>query len=104
LGGAERKGAWEPPARLDVIAIMGGVELDFTEADLLEGETVVEVLAIMGGVKIIVPGDIDIESGSGLGIMGGFASVSHRADSDDDPPLLRIRGVALMGGVEIKFK
>ena len=52
LGGSSRKGSWEPPARLRVPALMGGVELDFREANLLEGETVVDVLAVMGGVTI----------------------------------------------------
>ena len=44
LGGSTRKGSWEPPALLRVLAFMGGVELDFREADLLEGETVLEIL------------------------------------------------------------
>ncbi len=78
LGGASRKGSWEPPARLQVLALMGGVELDFREADLLEGETVVEVLAVMGGVNIVVPPDIDVEA-SGVGFLGGFGSLSSQA-------------------------
>ena len=102
LGGSARKGSWEPPARLRVLAVMGGVELDFREADLYEGETVVDVLAIMGGVSIIVPPDIDVEA-SGLGFMGGFGSLSHHAE-DAGAPLLRIGGTAVMGGVEIKVK
>ena len=102
LGGSARKGSWEPPARLRVLAVMGGVELDFREADLYEGETVVDVLAIMGGVSIIVPPDIDVEA-DGLGFMGGFGSLTQRAD-DAGAPLLRIVGTAVMGGVEIKVK
>ncbi len=102
LGGAARKGNWEPPARLRVLAVMGGVELDFREADLYEGETVVDILTIMGGVSIIVPPDIDVETG-GLGLMGGFSSFSNRAD-EAGAPKLRIQGTAIMGGVDIKLK
>ena len=102
LGGASRKGSWEPPARLQVLALMGGVELDFREADLLEGETVVEVLAVMGGVNIVVPPDIDVRA-SGVGFLGGFGSLSSQA-KDADAPLLRIKGLAVMGGVEVRVK
>ena len=102
LGGSVRKGAWEPPARLQVLALMGGVELDFREADLLEGETVVEVLAIMGGVNITVPPDVDLQV-DGTGFLGGFTSVGNRA-KDADAPRLIIKGLAVMGGVDVKVK
>lgn len=102
LGGANRKGAWEPPAYLSVTAVLGGVELDFREADLLEGETVVEVFALMGGVSIVVPPHVDVQS-SGNGFLGGFTGLSHRA-KEDDAPLLRIEGTAVLGGVDVKVK
>ena len=102
MGGAERKGHWEPAAQISVFAFCGGAKLDFREAELLEGETVVNVFALMGGVTIFVPRDIDVEV-EGSGIMGGFTHLSQRA-GDDDVPLLRVTGLALMGGVEIKVK
>jgi hypothetical protein len=102
LGGSSRKGSWEPPARLRVLALMGGVELDFREANLLEGETVVDVLAVMGGVTIVVPPDVDVET-SGTGFLGGFGGVSNHA-KETNAPLLRIRGLAVMGSVDVKVK
>lgn len=102
LGGSTRKGSWEPPALLRVVAFMGGVELDFREADLLEGETVVEILAFMGGVNIVVPPDVQLQA-HGTGLLGGFQSASNHAP-DPDAPRLRISGLALMGGVEVKVK
>jgi hypothetical protein len=98
MGGAERKGAWTPPRTLDVLAIMGGVGLDFREARFVDGETQINVAAIMGGVEIIVPPGVRVES-SGIGIMGGFESFDQTAEPS--APLLRITGIALMGGVEI---
>lgn len=102
LGGAARRGCWEPPARLRVFALMGGVELDFSDAVLLEGETVIEVYTLMGGVNILAPPDVDVET-HGIGLLGGFSSVTHRAD-ESDAPLLTIKGFAIMGGVETKIK
>ena len=102
MGGAERKGHWEPAAQISVFAFWGGAKLDFREAELLEGETVLNVFALMGGVTILVPRDIDVEV-EGSGIMGGFTHLSQRAD-DDNAPFLRVTGLAVMGGVEIKAK
>jgi hypothetical protein len=102
MGGSVRKGPWEPPETLYTLALMGGVELDFREAALLEGMTEVAVLAVMGGVKIVVPDDVDVEV-NGIGIMGGFEHVSRHVPGEDRP-LIRIKGLALMGGVEVKVK
>jgi hypothetical protein len=102
MGGAMRKGPWSPARNVYVTTFMGGASLDFREASLDSGVTEVYVLAIMGGVEIIVPPGLQVES-SGIGIMGGFDH-GRGATRNPDPnaPILRISGLALMGGVEIK--
>lgn len=102
LSGATRKGPWEPPETLYAVGFLGGVELDFRQAALLEGVTEVKALALMGGVDIIVPDDVDVEV-SGFGFMGGFDHVSQHLPGGDRP-LVRISGLALMGGVSVKVK
>lgn len=102
MGASVRKGPWEPPETLYALSLMGGINLDFREAALLEGVTEVSILALMGGVKIVVPDDVDVEV-NGIGIMGSFEHVSHHAPGDARP-LVRIKGLALMGGVEVKVK
>ena len=102
LTGVNRKGGWEPPETLRVLSVMGGVHLDFRQAELLEGVTEVVVTAIMGGVDIIVPPGADVQS-NGFALMGEFAHVSHRSPHADSPAL-RIRGFSLMGGVTVKIK
>lgn len=101
MGGSERKGAWTPAKNLYVIAVMGGVVLDFREARMDPGVTELFVLALMGGVEIIVPPGLHVDS-TGIGIMGGF---EHRGDSrfpiDTSAPVLRVTGAGVMGGVEI---
>ncbi len=101
MGGAERKGAWNPPANLYVVAVMGGSLLDFREAQLGPGVTNVMVVAMMGGVEIVVPPGLRVES-NGMGIMGGFEHAGQQPVEPRDGPVLRISGVAIMGGVEIK--
>jgi hypothetical protein len=104
LGGVERKGRWIPARRSYTVAVMGGLSLDFREALLPPGETEVWIFALMGGAEIIVPPGLSVES-DGIAIMGGF---EHREEAvvrdDPDAPVLRLRGFALMGGVEVAIR
>ena len=102
MSGAARKGHWEPAAKFRVLAVLGGAELDFRDADMLEGTTEVHVLAIMGGCNIIVPPDVAVQV-NGVGFMGGFSHLRHHPP-DDDAPLIKVRGLAVMGGVEVKVR
>lgn len=102
LGGSTRRGNWEPAARIDCTAIMGGVNLDLREADLIEGTTTIRCFAFWGGINIIVPPDVDVEA-DGTGIAGGFDHMDYRAP-DSAVPTVRVEGVALMGGVTIRVK
>jgi hypothetical protein len=102
MGGAVRKGGWTPGRNVYVTAFMGGACLDFREANLDAGVTEVYVLAMMGGVEIIVPPGLRVES-NGIGIMGGFDHGGPGTGAyDPRAPVLRISGVAIMGGVEIR--
>ncbi len=103
MGAAERKGAWVVPRSVKVFAVMGGVELDLREAHFAEGVTEIEVFALMGGVDIAVPTGVRVES-TGMGIMGGFSVSGADADPGPNAPVLRINGVAIMGGVDAKLK
>jgi hypothetical protein len=103
MSGVERKGPWRVPVDSTAFALMGGVELDLRTAILSGPVTTITAVAIMGGIEIIVPPGIRVESG-GFGFMGGW---DNRANDDrlpPDAPVLRVRGVAFMGGVEIRTK
>jgi hypothetical protein len=100
LGGSARRGVWEPAERVRAIAVLGGAQLDFRDAVLLEGVTEVHVVAVLGGVEIRVPADVEVEV-SGIGILGGFPPLRHRGGGGDGPRL-HIRGVAVLGGVDVK--
>ncbi len=104
LGGVERRGRWIPARENFAVAVMGGIEMDFREALLPPGVTEVWLFTLMGGAEILVPPGLAVES-DGVAILGGFehledASLGH----DPDAPLLRLRGFALMGGVEVSIR
>lgn len=104
LGGTRRTGRWTPAKVNNTIAIMGGVELDFREAALSSGVTELKVYAMWGGVEVIVPPGMAVES-HGIGILGGFEHTGDELQGHDpSAPVLRVSGVALMGGVDIKVR
>lgn len=81
MGGASRTGDWLCPATHTTITVMGGIEIIVPE-----------------GVRVVC---------DGIGIMGGFdASVDKHAsvrpaDLPADAPVVRVGGVALMGGIGV---
>jgi hypothetical protein len=103
LSGVERRGSWRVPVDSTAFALMGSVELDLRSAILSGLVTTITAVAIMGGVEIVVPPGIRVES-SGFGFMGGWDNRASDEQLAPDAPVLRVRGVALMGGVEIKTK
>jgi hypothetical protein len=103
LSGVERRGSWRVPVSSTAFAFMGSVALDLRTAVLSGQVTTITAVAIMGGIEVIVPPGIRVES-SGFGFMGGW---DNRASDDrlaPDAPVLLVRGLALMGGVEIRTK
>lgn len=100
MSGVERKGSWTAAAHINAVAVMGGIELDFTRCSLTAMETVMNVFAIMGGVDVTVPLGMTVVV-DGVGIMGAF---EDHADQHYGPeaPVLRIKGIAIMGGVNVK--
>jgi Domain of unknown function (DUF1707) len=100
LGGASRDGAWVVPPEYKAIATLGGIKLDMSDSTFAESETVIKAYAVLGGMEITVPEDAEVDVGA-VGIMGG---VDHGGEGPGAPggPRIRIVGVAVMGGIEVK--
>ena len=102
MGGLERRGDWVVPRRMTVVAIMGGANLDMRHARFAASEVVITVNAFMGGAEIIVPPHVRVVM-EGVGIMGGYAGPSDKVpeELDANSPTLRVKGVAIWGGVSV---
>ncbi|MGB8022214.1 MAG: DUF1707 domain-containing protein [Candidatus Nanopelagicales bacterium] len=102
FGGATRKGEWVVPPQLTAFAMFGGVELDLRSAKFERAESEIIAVAVMGGVEITVPDGLAVQV-DGIGIFGGF---DQKAEGPGEPgaPVLRVKGAALFGGVEVKRK
>lgn len=107
MGGADRDGPWVVPGQFNAVAIMGGVDLDLTQARFASRDCTITVFTLMGGVEVLVPDDVEVHV-NGVGVMGSFEDHT-RADRDRErpspppgAPIVRVNGLALMGGVDVK--
>lgn len=97
--GKVRKNASPAFRRADLTAVMGGIEVDLRGAAAAGGEAVIDVFAWWGGIEITVPPDWAV-SNQIVAIMGGADDSS--TGRQDARHRLIVRGVCVMGGVEIK--
>ena len=125
LGSASRRGEWEPADRTRVFAVLGNADLDFRNALVVPGVNEVEVYTFCGSARIVVPEGLDVEL-TGNALLGGFmqstrvskarrllrrtlraargdVEYDEEADlePDEDPPLLRVSGLAFLGSVKV---
>lgn len=103
FSGADRKGVWEPPRTLNVVAIFGGSDIDLREARFPPGGLTIKVVAMFGGVDIIVPEGTNVEV-SGAGIFGAFEAGKRKSPAIPGAPTVKVEGAAIFGGVEVRFK
>lgn len=101
MSGIVRRGLWVIPRRVRVVAVMGGVELDLRQAQLPPGVTEIHAFVLMGGLSVAVPPGVRLET-DGFAFMGGFEDRVDDAGVSRDAPVVRITGVAIMGGVDAK--
>jgi DUF1707 SHOCT-like domain len=102
LGGLERKGVWTVPAHLTVNCFMGGADLDLRRAQFAAREVVLTINAVMGGADIKVNPHTHVIM-EGTAILGGYDGPSDDTPPalDENSPVVRLRGFALMGGVSV---
>lgn len=100
FSGAERKRRWLVEPHTNVLAVFGGVVLDFRQAVLSQREITLNVTCVFGGVEIKVPPGVRVID-SGVAVFGG-----RQLPGDDplepDAPVIRLTGLALFGGVDVK--
>jgi hypothetical protein len=100
MGGATRRLLTHHFKGGTAVAIMGGCKIDLRDAEISQGEAAIDVLAFWGGVEIKVPEGWTIVP-QVFPFMGGFEDRTRRVASPT-PQRLIVRGLALMGGIEVK--
>ena len=99
----KRQGVWTVPAHHSAFALMGSVVIDLRQAQLSAHDTQINASSIMGEVKIIVPAHVHVVV-DGTPIMGEFGMGKDKvaAELRPDSPVVRVRGMALMGSVTVQ--
>lgn len=98
FGGSEHKSSAGDFQGGDATAILGSCKLDLRNATI-QSEAVVDVFALWGGVEIVVPRGWSVVL-QGTPLFGAFVDKSEAGAAGG--PRLVVKGVAIMGSVEIK--
>ncbi|WP_460713097.1 DUF1707 SHOCT-like domain-containing protein [Nocardioides dilutus] len=103
MGDCRRQGVWSIRERHNAFALMGSVLIDLRQAQLSGHETTINANAVMGEVKVIVPAHMHVVV-AGTPIMGDYSLGKDKttAELGPDSPVVRLRGVALMGSVVVQ--
>lgn len=99
-----RRGFWRPARHLNLWSVMSETHLDFTEAQLAEGVTEVDVRGIMTSIKIIIPPGVRV-------VVQPWSFMAEVADESIDPPalgsaapVLRITGFVFMAELKVRVR
>jgi hypothetical protein len=105
MGDCTRRGVWRVPARHTAFSLMGGVTLDLREAVFEAPEVTIDAVAIMAGIDIYVNAHTRVIV-EGVGIMGDFSQARDKvpAEITASSPVVRVKGMALMAGVNVRRK
>ena len=104
MGGGELNYSSKTLRGGQLVAIWGGYQIDFSDADM-EGDSMeLDVMCIMGGFEITVPAHWEVQKQGAVCIMGGFSNKTKCIAEQLELPRKRliIKGIALMGGGEFK--
>ncbi len=94
-------------------ALMGGIDIDLTAAELEQGETLLDLTAVMGGIDVKVGKGMAVIC-EGSAVLGGvslkgqedggiIASGKMEINTEGETKsILRIQARAILGGIEIK--
>ena len=99
LGSGNYKNSTENLKGLVAEAILGGLEIDLSDAKITE-DIVLELTAVLGGIDVFIPDNVRVEIISGVPVLGGFEHKINRNATSG--PKVRIKYTAVLGGIEIK--
>jgi predicted membrane protein len=84
----------------DIVTMMGGTEIDLSQADFT-GMIRLDVTQIMGGTKIIVPPHWEVRS-EVTAIFAGFEDKRQQPTVVNPEKVMIIDGTSIFGGIELK--
>lgn len=102
LGSNDRSGQWVVPKTIRIISILGGANIDFTDARFNSPNVKVQILSILGGDNIYVPENVNVVS-KAFCVLGSIDNTAPSIASRQ-APTITIEGLILFSGLDIKIK
>jgi hypothetical protein len=100
IGGLRREGAWSFDRDIVALSIIGGANLDFSDATIAKEIPTLTKISLIGGCNVVVPPGVKVQLQS-FSLLG--SNKQELTDPPDrDAPVLRIRSFSLIGGVSVK--
>jgi len=100
FGGVERRATSQAFRGATLTALFGGTELDLRDAAVVDPPARVSVTALFGGVEVIVPREWNVQLDV-LPVLGGAEDERPRREREHDSVDLVVTGVAAFGGVSV---
>jgi hypothetical protein len=100
LGGSRRAGRWRAADRIRVIAFLGGVDLDLSQAIVTGPDIRLTCFALFGGIDVIVPRGVDVEL-TGFSLIGGRDLEIGDEPARPGTPVVHVRAFTLLGGISV---
>ena len=105
FGGTEKSAGVLPKNHWN-FTVFGGTDFDLRHCRFSDPVTTLWLNSCFGGADVIVPEGVRIDMG-GLGIFGGSeliveSGAIHPGSLPANAPLLKIRGLSIFGGVDVK--
>jgi predicted membrane protein len=100
FGGVKKKVLSKQFRGGDIVSIMGGTEVDLSQADF-KGKVIIDNFTMFGGTKLIIPADWSVQS-EAVAIFGGIDDKRPSAVNHDPSKIIFLEGTCLFGGIEIK--
>ncbi|MCH1868129.1 DUF1707 domain-containing protein [Nocardioides sp. CFH 31398] len=102
LSEQKRTGVWRVPPTHTATAVLGAVTIDLREAVFVERETVIQANAVLGAVEVYVDAETAVVV-DGTPVLGDVTGVKDKvpADLHDGSPVVRVKGLAILGSVTV---
>jgi hypothetical protein len=100
LSGSDRSGHWRVAPRLKVISVLGGSDIDLTEAEFAAPVTEITVFSLMGGADIRVPDGVEVQITKFALLGGNDVELSDQAPPPG-APVIHLRMLSIMGGGDV---
>jgi hypothetical protein len=102
LGTARLHGRWRPAEPTTAVAVVGGCQLDLSDA-VVDGDVDIRAVAIFGGVEVLVPEGVAAEL-HGVVVCGSKDYRVRERSVRPGLPLVRVRATAVFGGVTVRTR